>query len=116
VSRNNRSRSVKQQPKAHRPTACDASRHEAHIPLTSAYTIEPPTAQSADFRPTVLMGRISDAFTEHGPLAQRRIEAAVTGKAASIRIALDCLILDGYVTDKSPHKLIKPYLVSGDSQ
>ncbi len=72
-------------------------------------SIEPPVERSEDFRPTVLMARIAEALTEHGPLAQRRIDAAVTGKALSIRTALDCLILDGYVSDTTPHELLQPY-------
>jgi hypothetical protein len=63
-----------------------------------------------DYRPTVLMGRIVAALEEHGPLAQRRICAAVTGKTPSIREALDFLILDGYVSEATPHALLKPYI------
>lgn len=62
-----------------------------------------------DFRPTVLMARIVAALEKHGPLSQRRICAAVTGKAASIRDALDFLILDEYVSESTPHTLLKPY-------
>lgn len=72
-------------------------------------SIEPPAAAGEDFRPTVLMERIAVALDRHGPLAQRRIIAAVSGKTDAIRVALDCLILDGYVTEKTPHELIKPY-------
>jgi len=67
------------------------------------------TDDGDDWRPTVLMGRISDALAKHGPLSQRRIRAAVTGKNDAISKALDCLILDGHVTEKSPHELLKPY-------
>ncbi len=79
-------------------------------------SVEPPREHSDDFRPTILMGRISDALTEHGPLAQRRLDIAVTGKAANIRAALDCLILDGYVSEKTPHELLKPYPPGVDSK
>jgi len=78
-------------------------------------SIEPPHERAEDFRPTVLMGRIAGALTEHGPLAQRRVIAAVSGKTDAIRAALDCLILDGYVSEKTPHELLKPYLPAGDS-
>jgi hypothetical protein len=71
--------------------------------------IEAPHGLEPNWRPTELMHRIADALTEHGPLAQRRILAAVTGKTDTKRAALDYLILDGYVTEKTPHELIKPY-------
>ncbi len=82
---------------------------QSHGDGLAEVTIEPPHERTDDFRPTVLMERISEALAEHGPLAQRRIVAAVTGKTDSIRAAIDYLILDGYVTEKTPHELIKPY-------
>lgn len=72
-------------------------------------SIEPPFEHSEDFRPTLLMGRIAAALTEHGPLSARKIELAVRGKAASIREALTYMQLDGYVSDCTPHELLKPY-------
>jgi len=72
-------------------------------------SIEPPIERSEEFRPTVLMGRISDALTEHGPMAARKIEITVRGKAATIREALAYLQLDGYVSDSTPHELLRPY-------
>jgi len=33
----------------------------------------------------------------------------------SIRGALDYLILDGYVSEQTPHKLLKPYPAAGDN-
>lgn len=79
-------------------------------------SVETPTEHAEDFRPTVLMERVAKVLTEHGPLAQRRIDIAVTGKSASIRHALDCLILDGYVSETTPHKLLKPYSPEDDSK
>ena len=79
-------------------------------------SIEPPTERSEDFRPTVLMCRIAEALAHHGPLAGRRIDAAVTGKATSIRSALDYLILDGFVSEKTPHELLKPYPAEGSQE
>ena len=72
-------------------------------------SVEPPVEHSDDWRPVVLMERISKALELHGPLAQRRIIAAVQGKTDSIRSALDFLILDGFVSEKPPHELLKPY-------
>lgn len=73
----------------------------SHDEAFAEVSVEPPSERSEDFRPTVLMGRVADALTKHGPLAQRRLDMAVTGKAVSIRNALDCLILDGYVSEHS---------------
>ena len=77
--------------------------------------VEAPHEHSDDFRPTLLMECIAQALTEHGPLAQRRIDVAVRGKSVSIRGALDYLILDGYVSEQTPHKLLKPYPAAGDN-
>ena len=82
---------------------------ESHGDDFAEVSIEPPTERTENFRPTVLMQRISDALAEHGPLSQRRIRSAVTGRGEAVSQALDCLILDGYVSDASPHTLLKPY-------
>jgi hypothetical protein len=76
--------------------------------------IEAPNERDPNWRPTELMQRVADALRQHGPLSQRRIEAAVTGKSATLRAAVDYLILDGYVSDKTPHTLLKSY-PKGDS-
>ena len=78
--------------------------------------LTPPVDKPEDFRPTVLMGRIAAALAEHGPLSQRRLMAAAKGNSGSKRDALELLILDGYVSEKTPHELLKPYLDGGDSQ
>lgn len=71
--------------------------------------VTPQDRDPAEYRPTVVMGRIMAALTEHGPLSQRRIRAAVTGKSNTISAALDFLILDGYVSESTPHTILKPY-------
>jgi len=94
---------------------CDlvmTSHNEAFVEVELA----PPTEHSEDFRPTVLMARIAAVLTEHGPQSQRRIIAGTKGKTESIRDALDLLILDGYVSEKTPHELLKPYSDAGDSE
>jgi hypothetical protein len=82
---------------------------DSHDEEFADVSIEPPHQADESFRPTVLMSRISEALAEHGPLAQRRIIAAVHGKTDAIRAALDYLILDGYVSESTPHQLIKPF-------
>lgn len=61
----------------------------------------------SEFRPTVFMGRIMTAIEEKGPLSKRLIRAAVKGKSSTIDAALDALILDGYLTESSPHTKLK---------
>lgn len=73
-------------------------------------SIEPPHERDEDFRPTVLMQRISDVLANHGtPMSGRMITVAVKGKAETIRSAINYLILDGYLSEKSPHTLLKPF-------
>ena len=72
-------------------------------------SVEPPVEHDANFRPTVLMERIAKAIEQHGPLAARKIEALVQGKAATIRQAVTYLQLDGYLSEHTPHELLKPY-------
>jgi len=72
--------------------------------------VEPPHERDEDFRPTVLMQRVSEAVAGHGgPMSGRMITTAVTGKATTIRSAIDYLILDGYLSETSPHTLIRAY-------
>jgi len=72
--------------------------------------IEPPHERDESFRPTILMERVAKALQQYGSLPSKTaLEKAVTGRAQSVRDALEYLILDGYVTAKVPYKLIKPY-------
>lgn len=77
-------------------------------------SVEPPHETGDDFRPTVYMQRVADMLTEKGPQSQRIICDLVRGKATTIRMALSHLIADGYVTDKTPHELLKPYHPESD--
>lgn len=63
-------------------------------------TIEPAAARSGDFRPTVLMGRVSEALARAGrPLSTQEVIDRVRGKrAADIRSALAILVDDGNVS------------------
>jgi len=68
-----------------------------------------PVEHAPEFRPTGLMERVAKVLEQHGPLSQRKVEALVTGKTASIREALTLLQVDGYVSDDTPHRLLRPY-------
>ncbi|MDQ3541181.1 MAG: AAA family ATPase [Chloroflexota bacterium] len=71
--------------------------------------IEIPHEADPDFRPRHLMSKIAKVLEQHESLSARKIEAVTGGNAASLRKALTFLQLDGYVSDDSPHRLLKPY-------
>jgi hypothetical protein len=83
------------------------------------YRLESPrslTDSPAEFKPTGIMGQISQALQDAGkPLSFRSINAAVRGKEATIRLAIEELTEDGHITvEPGPrnsymHKLIHPY-------
>jgi hypothetical protein len=76
-------------------------------------SIEAPIERVGDFRPTVLMTRVSEALAKNGALSQRKVITAVGGNRQSVIDALNFLILDGYVTEQTPHKLVQPYTDEG---
>lgn len=82
----------------------------SHADGFAEVAIEAPESKSDDFRPTVLMGRIMAAIEERGPLSKRMIRTAVTGKAITVDSALDRLILDGYLTESTPHTKVKEWV------
>lgn len=73
--------------------------------------VEAPHEADNSFRPTVYMGRIMAAIHDKGPLSKRLIRAAVTGKTTTIDSALDQLILDGYLSESTPHTKLKEWVV-----
>jgi hypothetical protein len=75
----------------------------------SELTVDAPVGRADSFRPTEMMSRVAAALTEHGALSQRKLLIAVHGKTDTIRSALDALILDGFVTESTPHELLRPY-------
>jgi hypothetical protein len=78
-------------------------------------TVVPSVDRGTEPRPTKVMGRICKALADQdGGLAQRVLCDVVTGKAATIRLALSYLIADGYVTSRTPHKLVRPYVPDED--
>ena len=78
-----------------------------------------PEAEKADTSaaPTFMMGRVAAKLTEHPEgLAQRVLCDITKGKTETIRAALSHLIAGGYVSDKTPHRLLKPYPDGGADQ
>lgn len=71
----------------------------------------PEERAATEFRPTHLMGQICEALERAGkPLSGAQLEALVKGKAAYIRQARLLLEIDGYITDKTPYSLLKPWI------
>lgn len=63
-----------------------------------------------EFRPTHLMSAICEAIEKAGkPLSGAQIEAMVKGKGTTIRQARLLLEVEGYITDKTPFSLLKPW-------
>jgi hypothetical protein len=76
--------------------------------------IFPPIERDGNDRPIDLMVKISELLAKYDDgLSQKRVRAGVSGKTDRIIRALDLLILDGYVSDKTPHKLLKPFVNGG---
>lgn len=71
-----------------------------------------PSERSDEFRPTGLMSKIAGLLDTHGAMSGRQLQAIAAGKSTNNRRALTFLILDGYVSEDSPHRLLKPYCPS----
>lgn len=73
--------------------------------------VEAPAEKTvSEFRPTHLMGAICEAIQKAGkPLSGAQIEAVVRGKATAIRQARSLLEIEGYITDKTPYSVLKPW-------
>jgi hypothetical protein len=74
--------------------------------------IEPPHARGDDFQPTILMAKLAKIIEKKAGdrgLSLNEIQSLAGGNAANNRRALVHLRLDGYVTDTTPHKTLRPY-------
>ncbi|WGY04323.1 AAA family ATPase [Nocardioides sp. QY071] len=84
-----------------------ASHHETWAELEVAAPVD---TADVEFRPTHLMGAICAAIEKVGrPLSGTQIEAMVKGKATTIRQARALLEVEGYISDKTPFALLKPW-------
>jgi hypothetical protein len=73
--------------------------------------IEPPYSSSDDsVRPTALMAKIAEEFGKAAqPMSQRTALDLVTGKSDAKRLAFQRLIAEGYLSNRTPHSLLKPF-------
>lgn len=71
---------------------------------TVTFTLRPPVAYdgpdgaASGFRPTHLMERVSRYVEVHPGMSGRAIEAAVKGKGEHLRLALELLVAEGFIT------------------
>jgi len=84
-------------------------------PFTEA-ALHPPTTQEEPFRPTVVMGKVSDVLSAAGrQLSKTEVEDRVGGRAAVVRQALAALEDAGHVEvttgshNSRQHRLLKAY-------
>jgi hypothetical protein len=87
----------------------------SHSEKVATVEIAPPTERTEAFRPTALMAKVATVLDEKGSLSQRSILTAVGGRRQTAIDALNFLILDGFVTEKTPHQLIQPYPPEADA-
>jgi len=107
-----------------RPTAAVFELHSNPIDHSITYTRRDPhpVGDEGEFRPTVLMEKVSRYLESHTePVSRNNIETTIKGKRTEfIRQAIDVLITDGYATQETgPHnsKLVtleRPYRESED--
>jgi predicted ATP-dependent serine protease len=73
--------------------------------------LDPAATQGASiFRPTGLMEAVSDLLMERQEgLSKQQIRTLIKGRDATIIEAIEHLIHEGYVTDKRPHRVIRPF-------
>lgn len=83
---------------------------ESHDETFAEVSIEPPVDNGDNWRPTGIMTKIAAALTEHGALSQRRLLTAIKGNKSNAIDALNYMILDGFVSEQTPHELVRPYV------
>jgi hypothetical protein len=88
---------------------------ESHDAGYAEFEIKPAVERTGEFRPTIVMTKISALLQERGPLSQRMIIDLVGGKSATVRHALALLRIEGYVTEKTPHASVRPYVGEGET-
>jgi hypothetical protein len=74
------------------------------------FEIRPSIERTGQFRPTVVMAKISNVFEQHDDkaMSQREVLDIVGGKSTTARHAFSLLRIEGYISEK-PHKLIRSY-------
>jgi len=83
---------------------------ESKTDSDAEFEIRPAVKQSGPFRPTHVMRKISDVYEGSDvPLSQKTVLAIVRGDQSTARLAHALLRAGGYLTDRTPHELLKPF-------
>ncbi|MFS0883979.1 AAA family ATPase [Aeromicrobium sp. 179-A 4D2 NHS] len=77
--------------------------------MTEVEVVAPESKSETTMRPTRVMANICQALADKGDMSGRQIEAVVTGKSRTIRDAIALLQVEGYVSNGTPIRLIKPF-------
>ena len=103
-----------------RPTAGELILHSNADTGAVTWTLKPPTTDGDTFRPTIYMERVSRYIEQQIDAAKGDIEAGVAGGTDYIRLALDILIDEGFVSRTRAargallHASLKPYREAED--
>ncbi|ORB07429.1 DNA primase [Mycobacterium mantenii] len=83
---------------------------DSHDDTYAEFEIKPAVARQREFRPTIVMAKISKVYETRGrAMSQRDALALVGGKAETARMAFGLLRKEGYLSESTPHKLLRPY-------
>lgn len=93
--------------------------HPGTVELTVTAPEKAPTDAAGNFRPTVLMERVSRTVEDTPGLSQEQIVTRTTGKAKTLREAIGNLIREGFVEmDPTPgrfaYRSVKPFRAASD--
>ena len=88
----------------------------SHDDTYAEFEITPAVARSNAVRPTIVMEKISRVYEQYDkPMPQREALAIVGGKTDTARLAFSLLRVEGHLSDKTPHQLLKPYRAEDDA-
>ena len=83
---------------------------DSHDDTYAEFEIKPAVARQGDFRPTIVMAKISKVYEQYNkPMAQREALSIVGGDTKTARLAFSLLRVEGYLSEKTPHTLVRPY-------
>lgn len=83
---------------------------DSHDDTYAEFEINPTIERSGEFRPTIVMAKISATFERYNkPMSQREALDVVGGDSKTARHAFSLLRIEGYLSEKSPHSLLRPY-------
>ncbi len=74
------------------------------------FEIKPPDERIREFRPTIVMQKISEVYEKYDKaMSQREALEIVGGDASTRRLAFSLLRVEGYLSERTPHTLLRRY-------